>query len=108
MHIRRLAASTFTVLASGLLAACTPALENVFRAPVYNFVTTDEVALRDGAEDESPVIAMLPRGTPVAPVGVNSECNCWQVDALGHTGYLYTRYIAGPDLTGYIAEPNVP
>jgi len=108
MHIRRLGAAIFTIIACGLTGCVTPALENVFRAPVYNFVTTDEVALRESAEDESPVIAMLPKGTPVAPVGVNSECNCCQVDALGHTGYLYTRYIEGPDLTGYIAEPNRP
>ncbi len=105
MDIRRLPAVAFTVIACGLLAGClTPPLATLFAPPVYNFVTTDEVALREDAEDESHVIAMLPRGTPVAPVGVNSECNCWQVEALGHTGYLYTRYIAGPDLTAYAAE----
>jgi hypothetical protein len=105
MNIRRLPAVAFTIVACGLLAGClTPALETLVRPPIYNFVTTDEIALREGAEDESPVIAMLPKGTPVAPVGVNSECVCWEVEALGHTGYVYTRYLAGPILTADIAE----
>jgi hypothetical protein len=105
MDIRRLPAVAFTVIACGLLAGClTPPLATLFREPIYNFVTTDEIALRDGAEDESPVVAILPKGTPVAPVGVNSECVCWEVEALGHTGYVYTRYLAGPILTADIAE----
>ena len=105
MDIRVLPAVAFTIVACGLLAGClTPPLATLFREPVYNFVTTDEIALREDAEDESHVIAMLPRGTPVAPIGVNSECNCWQVEALGHTGYVYTRYLQGPNLSAYIAE----
>ena len=105
MDIRRLPAVAFTAMACGLLAGClTPPLATLVAPPVYNFVTTDEIALRDGAEDESPVIAILPKGTPVAPVGVNSECNCWEVDALGHTGYVYTRYLSGPILTAGMVE----
>ena len=106
MDIRRLPAAAFTIIACGLLAGCvTPPLATLFAPPVYNFVTTDEIALREDAEDESHVIAMLPRGTPVAPIGVNSECNCWQVEAAGHTGYVYNRYLAGPILTEPPAEP---
>ena len=105
MDIRVLPAVAFTIVACGLLAGClTPPLATLFREPVYNFVTTDEIALREDAEDESHVIAVLPRDTPVAPIGVNSECNCWQVEALGHTGYVYTRYLQGPNLSAYIAE----
>jgi hypothetical protein len=105
MHIRGLPAAAFTFIACGLLAGClTPPLATLVAPPVYNFVTTAEIALREDAEDESHVVAMLPKGTPVAPVGVNSECNCWQVEALGHTGYVYNRYLAGPILTAEIAE----
>ncbi|HEV8031922.1 MAG TPA: SH3 domain-containing protein [Stellaceae bacterium] len=105
MDIRRLATVAFTVIACGLLAGClTPPLATLVAPPVYNFVTTDEIALRDGAEDESPVVAILPKGTPVAPVGVNSECVCWKVEALGHTGYVYNRYLSGPILTADMVE----
>ena len=98
--------SALVLIACGLLSGClTPALRSVFREPVYNFVTTDEVGLREDPEDESHIIAILPKGTPVAPVGVNSECNCWEVEALGHTGWLYQRYIRGPILASYINEP---
>jgi hypothetical protein len=97
MDIRRLPTVAFTVIVCGLLAGClTPALETVFAEPVYNFETTEEIALREGPEDEDPVVAHLPAGTRVAPVGVNSECNCWKVEALGHEGYVYTRHLTGP------------
>jgi SH3-like domain-containing protein len=105
MNIRALPTAAFAIVACWLLSGCTPAIESVLAPPKYNFVTTDEVALRDGPEDEDPIIAMLPAGTPVAPVGVNSECVCWQVDALGHTGYVYNRYLTGPLFDAVVGEP---
>jgi uncharacterized protein YraI len=106
MDIRRLPAVAFTITACGLLAGClTPALQSVVAEPVYNFETTEEIALREGPEDEDPVVAHLPAGTRVAPVGVNSECNCWQVEAHGHTGYVYTRHLRGPLFAEMPGEP---
>jgi uncharacterized protein YraI len=67
------------------------------------FQTVAEVALRSGQDDESSVVAMLPKGTPVAPVGwVGAECVCWKVDTPQGTGWLYQRYI---DLRAPIDEP---
>jgi hypothetical protein len=106
MEIRRLAAAACVLLGTGVISGClTEPIRTVFREPVYNFVTTDEIGLREEAEDEGHIVAVLPRGTPVAPIGVNSECNCWQVEALGHTGYVYTRFLSGPILNEAPAEP---
>ena len=67
------------------------------------FQTVAEVALRSGQDDDSGVVAMLPKGTPVVPVGwVGSECVCWKVDTPQGTGWLYTRYI---DLRAPVDEP---
>jgi|SRR5215469_8781954 len=60
------------------------------------FVTTAEVNLRSGLEDETSVVAVLPEGTPVVPVGIGSECKCWKVTSPAGVGWLYTSYIAGP------------
>jgi hypothetical protein len=58
-------------------------------------VTTAEVSLREGLEDETPVIAVLGEGTPVVPVGIiGSECPCWKVATPAGTGWVYTRYLA--------------
>ena len=106
MNIRRLPAVAFTIIACGLLAGClTPPLASLVADPVYNFETTEEIALREGPEDEDPVVAHLPAGTRVAPVGVNSECNCWEVEAHGHTGYVYTRHLRGPLFAEMPGEP---
>jgi hypothetical protein len=106
MNIRGLPAVGFTAIACAFLSGClTPALQTVVRDPVYNFVTTEEIGLREEAEDEGHIVAMLPRGTPVAPIGVNSECNCWKVEALGHEGYVYNRYLAGPIMSEAPGEP---
>lgn len=58
------------------------------------YVTTDEVTLRSDQEDESKPVAVLPRGTPIVPIGiVGAECDCWKVSSSAGSGWLYTRYI---------------
>ena len=60
-----------------------------------HFATTTEVALRSGQEDEDPVVAILPKDTPVVLAGVTgSECVCVKVATPEGVGWLYTRYIA--------------
>jgi uncharacterized protein YraI len=59
-----------------------------------HFVTTAEVNLRSGMEDETSVVAVLPAGTPLVKVIVGSECTCWKVAAPQGTGWLYRSYIA--------------
>lgn len=58
------------------------------------FVTNAEVALRRTEEDESSVVAMVPEGTPVVPVGsTGGECMCWRVTTPQGTGWVYNRYL---------------
>jgi uncharacterized protein YraI len=86
------------ILVAGLLlTGCAADLQTA------KFQTVAEVALRSGQDDESSVVAMLPKGTPVVPVGwVGAECMCWKVDTPQGTGWLYTRYV---DLRRLDEEP---
>ena len=59
MDIRRVPAVAFTIIVCGLLAGClTPPLASLVADPVYNFETTEEIVLREGPEDEDPVVAL--------------------------------------------------
>jgi hypothetical protein len=72
-------------------------LSGCVEASAPDFATIQEVPLRLLQADESPVVAVLPRGTPVVPVGpVSSTCPCWKVRTFAGTGWLYTRFIEGP------------
>ena len=72
-----------------LLAACAP------HQQVSRYFTRDDVALRSGQEDGAPIIARLPKGTEVVPVGVvSSHSNStWKVDTPMGTGWVFTRYL---------------
>jgi hypothetical protein len=73
-----------------LLAGC------VGTYPV-EFVTNQEVPLRRLEAADSAVIAVLPKGTPVVPIGpVGSNCVCWKVATYAGAGWLYTRFVDGP------------
>lgn len=59
-----------------------------------NFVTTAEVGLRSGQEEEEPVIAVLPEGTPVVLAGTTgSECLCEKIATPFGVGWVNTRYV---------------
>ncbi|HZT89798.1 MAG TPA: hypothetical protein VFA12_17650 [Stellaceae bacterium] len=65
--------------------------------PPGEFATNQQVTLRRWQAEDSPVVAVLPRGTPVVPVGpVSADCMCWKVSTYAGTGWLYLRYIDGP------------
>ncbi|MBV9863517.1 MAG: SH3 domain-containing protein [Alphaproteobacteria bacterium] len=62
--------------------------------PQPEFVTTADLDLRAGEEDDSAVVARLPRGTAVTPAGtVGGECMCWKVYSPEGTGWVYIRYL---------------
>ena len=93
----------YAPLAALLLAGCLqqhrvdiPYTSIVIPEPDYpntRFITTAEVNLRKGLEDETGVVAVLPEGTPVEPILVGSECNCWKVATPNGVGWLYKSYI---------------
>jgi hypothetical protein len=85
------------VLAIGLLVAgCFDRFTQLALFPHSQFVTIADVDLRSGQDDESSIVAHLPKGTIVTPIGqVGSECPaCWRVDTPQGIGWLYTGYLA--------------
>lgn len=86
------------VLASTLLlAGCFDRFQQLVLFPHSQFVTTNDVDLRSGQDDESSIVAHLPKGTVVTPIGqVNSEATtaCWRVETPQGVGWVYTAYLA--------------
>ena len=86
------------VLVAGLLlAGCFDRFTQLALFPHSQFVTTADIDLRSGQDDESSIVAHLPRGTVVTPIGqVGSHCTaaCWRVDTPQGIGWLYTAYLA--------------
>ncbi len=72
-----------------LLAGCAP------HQQVSQYFTRDAIALRAGQEDDATIVAWLPRGTEVVPVGaVGSHNNStWKVETPMGTGWVFTRYL---------------
>jgi uncharacterized protein YraI len=84
-------------MAAGLLlTGCFDRFPQLALFPHSEFVTITDVALRSGQEDESSIVAHLPKGTVVVPIGqMGSECNaCWRVNTPEGIGWVYTRYLA--------------
>ncbi|HVH79534.1 MAG TPA: hypothetical protein VM782_09110, partial [Stellaceae bacterium] len=70
------------IITALLLTGCFDRFTSLALFPHAQFVTVADVDLRSGQDDESGVVARLPKGTVVTPIGqMGSECNsCWRVD----------------------------
>jgi hypothetical protein len=57
--------------------------------------------LRSGQDDDSSIVARIPKGTIVTPIGqTGSHCNaCAKVDTPQGVGWLYTYYLEPLPLT---------
>ena len=88
--------AVFVSAAVLLLAGCFDRIPQLALFPHSQFVTVADVNLRSGQEDESEIVARVPKGTIVVPIGqMGSECNaCWRVNTPEGIGWLYTRYLA--------------
>jgi hypothetical protein len=88
--------AAFVVAAGLLLAGCFDRFSQLTLFPHSQFVTVDDIDLRSGQDDESSIVAHLPKGTIVTPMGqVGSEANAtWRVDSPQGIGWVYTRYLA--------------
>jgi hypothetical protein len=86
----------FIVAAGVMLGGCFDRSTAFVLFPHSQFVTVADVDLRSGQHDDSSVIARLPKGTVVTPIGqMGSECSsCWRVDSPQGVGWLYTYYLA--------------
>jgi hypothetical protein len=89
--------SVALVIAAGmLLTGCFDKFTALVFFPHSQFVTIADVNLRSGQDDESSVVARLPKGTIVSPIGQSgSECNeCWRVSTPQGIGWVYTYFLA--------------
>jgi hypothetical protein len=86
----------FAIAAALILGGCFDRSTALVFFPHSQFVTVADVNLRSGQDDESSVVARLPKGTVVTPIGQSgSECSaCWRVDTPQGVGWLYTAYLA--------------
>jgi uncharacterized protein YraI len=86
----------FVMAAGLLLAGCFDRFPQLAFFPHSQFVTITDVALRSGQDDESSIVAHVPKGTIVVPIGqMGSEANAtWRVNTPEGIGWVYTRYLA--------------
>lgn len=64
-----------------------------YSSQIGGFATTADLHLRAGPGVGAPVVATLPRGTPVQRNGM-VEGNWWGVRTPDGTGWVYSRYLA--------------
>jgi hypothetical protein len=86
----------FAMAVGLLLTGCFDRFPQLALFPHAQFVTIADVELRSGQDDESSIVAHVPKGTTVVPIGqMGSETNAtWRVNAPEGIGWVYTRYLA--------------
>ena len=86
----------FALAVGLLLAGCFDRFPQLALFPHSQFVTTADINLRSAEDDGSSIVARLPKGTAVTPIGqVGSECGaCWRVDTPQGVGWVYTVQLA--------------
>jgi uncharacterized protein YraI len=86
----------FALAVGLLLTGCFDRFPQLALFPHAQFVTITDVALRSGQDDESSIVAHVPKGTTVVPMGpVGSETHAtWRVNTPEGIGWVYTRYLA--------------
>jgi len=86
----------FALAAGLLLAGCFDRFTQLTLFPHSQFVTTDDINLRSGQDVDSSVVARVPKGTVVTPIGqTGSECHaCWRVETPNGVGWVSTAFLA--------------
>ena len=90
------------VVAVGLLlTGCIDVFPQFVIFPHSQFVTIADINLRAGQADDSAVVARLPKGTVVNPIGQSgSECDqCWRVVTPEGIGWVYTYFLTTLPIT---------
>ena len=62
------------------------------RPSASNYMTLSDVNMRSGPSTQSPVVMLVPKGTPVAPNG-EKQGAWWGVDVNGRSGWIHGDYI---------------
>ncbi|MDD3651084.1 SH3 domain-containing protein [Immundisolibacter sp.] len=62
------------------------------RPSASNYVTLSDVNMRSGPSTQSPIVMLVPKGTPVAPNG-EKQGAWWGVDVNGRSGWVHSDFI---------------
>lgn len=62
------------------------------RPSASNYMTLQDVNMRSGPSTQSPVVMLVPKGTPVSPNG-EKQGAWWGVEANGRSGWIHSDYI---------------
>jgi hypothetical protein len=94
-------AIAFAVAAGTLLTGCIDVFPQFVIFPHSQFVTIADINLRQGQADDSAVVARLPKGTVVSPIGqAGSSCDqCWRVVTPEGIGWVYTYFLTTLPIT---------
>lgn len=92
----RLKLTLILMVVGFMLAGCFDNFAPLVVFPHSPFVTIADVDLRSGQDEDASVVAHVPKGTIVNPLGQSgSECNsCMRVDTPEGSGWIFTRYLA--------------
>jgi hypothetical protein len=94
-------AIAFVVAAAIQLTGCIDVFPQFVIFPHSQFVTIADMNLRAGQADDSAIVARLPKGTVVKPIGQSgSECDsCWRVITPQGIGWVYTYFLTPLPIT---------
>lgn len=62
------------------------------RPSASGYMTLSDVNMRSGPSTQSPVVTLVPKGTPVTPTG-EKQGAWWAVEANGRTGWIHGDYV---------------
>ena len=62
------------------------------RPSASNYMTLSDVNMRSGPSTQSPVVMLVPKGTPLSPNG-EKQGAWWGVEANGRSGWIHSDYI---------------
>lgn len=62
------------------------------RPSASNYMTLSDVNMRSGPSTQSPVVTLVPKGTPVTPTG-EKQGAWWAVEANGRSGWIHGDFI---------------
>ncbi len=90
--IGKIVAAAFLDAHNKLVAQVQATQPAAVRPSASGYMTLSDVNMRSGPSTQSPVVTLVPKGTPVTPTG-EKQGAWWAVEANGRTGWIHGDYI---------------
>jgi curli biogenesis system outer membrane secretion channel CsgG len=90
--IGKIVAAAFLDAHNKLVAQLQATQPAAARPSASNYATLSDVNMRSGPSTQSPVVMLLPKGTPLTPTG-EKQGAWWAVEARGRSGWVHSDYI---------------